>query len=83
MVVSGEGLVGDGKVLAADIMKWLSFKLSEKGRAELLPWILGGECPIRQVAGDPKVRGAVESVEGQEALQKALDGLERWAILAA
>ena len=37
------------------------------------------ECTISKFAADTKLGGAVDSFEGQEALQRVLHGLEPWA----
>lgn len=40
----------------------------------------GLECILRMLADDTKLRGAVNSLEGQEALQRDPDKLEHWAV---
>ena len=41
----------------------------------------GVECIISRFAHDTKLGGAVDSLKGQEALQRDLDRLEHWAMI--
>ncbi|KAJ7414316.1 hypothetical protein BTVI_41375 [Pitangus sulphuratus] len=41
----------------------------------------GVQCTINKFAGDSKLGGAGDSLEGQEAFQKDLDRFEHWAII--
>ena len=41
----------------------------------------GGECTITKLADDTKLGGAVNSLEGQEALQRDLGTLEHWVMI--
>ncbi|KAK4817118.1 hypothetical protein QYF61_027981 [Mycteria americana] len=44
-------------------------------------WDAGVECTISKFADDIKLRDAVDSLKGQQALQRDLDKLEHWAII--
>ena len=41
----------------------------------------GVECTISIFADDTELGGAIDSVEGREALQRDLDRWERWAVV--
>ncbi|KAK4816332.1 hypothetical protein QYF61_015016 [Mycteria americana] len=71
------------------VKKWLKGGAQKGCREQGYIWLAtvvsyldaGVECTISKFADDIELGGAVDSLEGQEALQRDVDALEHWAII--